>query len=57
VIQLATDSKDKTERHEAEGVLMGQWSRVTKLPGNPKAKSKASKKGATYKTKDATPEG
>ena len=53
VVALATDAKDKTKRHEAEGILMGQWSRVTKVD---KPAKKASKK-ATYKTKDATPEG
>ena len=62
VIKLATDSKDKTVRHEAEGVLMGQWSRVTKLPGNPNAKPKPTKKKATkiaktYKTTEMKAEG
>jgi len=56
IIELPTDSKDSTERKCAEGVLMGQWSRVTKLPGKPAAKKKASKKAASYKTTEAKPE-
>jgi len=56
VIKLATDSKDKTIRHEAEGILMGQWSRVTKV-GKPEKKKAAPKgKKASYSTKEATPE-
>ena len=53
VVALATDAKDKTKRREAEGILMGQWSRVTQVD---KPAKKVPKK-ATYKTKDATPEG
>ena len=52
VVPLATDSDDKTERQEAEGILLGQHHSVNKVPGPKKAKKKA-----TYKTKDATPEG
>lgn len=56
VVALATDSKDSTERKCAQGILMGQWSKVAKLSGKP-AKKKATKKDASYKTTEATPEG
>ena len=58
VVELPTDSSDKSVRQEAEGILCGQWSKVAQLAGKPAgaSKKKASKK-ATYSTKDATPEG
>ena len=53
VIPLATDAKVKSERRAAEAVLRGNYNIVLEVtkPG------KAPKKKATYKTKDATPEG
>ena len=53
VVALATDSKDKKERKAAEAVLSGNRTIVSRT-GKPK---KSSKKKATYKTKEATPEG
>ena len=53
VVALDTDSKDKKTRKGALAVLAGNWSIVVET-SKPK---KASKKKATYKTKDATPEG
>lgn len=57
MVALATDSPDKTLRHEAEAILKGKQSSVTLVEGmtEDKPKKKVSKK-ATYKTKDATPE-
>ena len=58
VVELETDSEDKLTRLSAEGVLVGQHSRISKLSGKPEPEKKSpSKKKATYKTKDATPEG
>jgi len=52
VVALATDSKDKRTRKGAIAVLSGNWEIVTETE-KPKA---SSKKKATYKTTEATPE-
>jgi hypothetical protein len=62
VLEFPTDSTDKKTRLAAEGMLRGHASGVLKLDGKPaapepKPKSKTTKKKATYKTKEATPEG
>ena len=55
VVALETDSKDKKTRKGALAVLSGNWSIVSET-SKPGSKKKASKKGASYKTTDATPE-
>ena len=56
IVELATDSKDKIERREAEGLLLGQHSCVVLVSAStepdPNPKKKVSKK-ASYQTKDA----
>lgn len=52
VVALATDSEDKKTRKGALAVLSGNWNIVSET-AKPKA---SSKKKATYKTADATPE-
>jgi|TARA_A100000172_G_scaffold17068_1_gene9353 hypothetical protein len=56
VIALATDSPDKTKRHEAEALLKGKQSSVTLVEGLKESKPKKKSKKATYQTKDSTPE-
>lgn len=56
VVALPTDSDDSTERKCAEGILMGQHSKVVKVAKPGAKKKKAAKKGASYKTTEATPE-
>ena len=55
VVALETDSEDKKTRKGALAVLAGNWEIVSEAP-RPTTKKKASKKGASYKTTDATPE-
>lgn len=55
VVALETDSKDKKTRKGALAVLSGNWSIVSEV-AKPATKKKASKKGASYKTTEATPE-
>ena len=58
VVALDTDSEDKKTRKAALAVLAGQAFNVTRTEKPEKvSKKKVTKKGATYKTKDATPEG
>jgi|10_taG_2_1085330.scaffolds.fasta_scaffold351979_2 hypothetical protein len=52
IVPLATDHKDATLRKEAEGILVGQYHSCTQV-----SKPGGKKKKATYKTKEATPEG
>lgn len=52
VVALDTNSKDKLTRKAAAAVLAGNWSIVSECD----KPEKASKKKASYKTKDATPE-
>lgn len=54
VVALETDSEDKKTRKAATAVLAGNWSIVAETS---KPTKTAPKKKATYKTKDATPEG
>ena len=57
VFSLPTAAEDKTERHEAEGILRGQWSWITQVSKPaPKKKKKTAKKAGTYKTTESTPE-
>ena len=58
IVALPTDSKDKKTRKAALAVFAGQAFNATRTEKPEKAsKKKVTKKGVTYKTKDATPEG
>ena len=57
VVALATDSKDNLTRKSAESVLSGNWTKVAEVPKPENGRrKKATKKKATYRTTEATPE-
>lgn len=54
VIALATDSKDKSKRKAAEGVLMGNHTWLAKVDKPQKTAKKKGAKKATYETREMT---